>query len=169
MSARPLVLRPVRRPMRNRQRGASIVIAVFFLLLFAALALYMQWMVSASHRGSAQDVQGARAYQAARSGMEFGLYRLQRDGACADEANLTFSGSSLSDFTTTVSCRKTGDTTELLPDTLVCVYEIVSTACNRPINGNCADVEASGGDYHERQIRVSTEYLVDDGSLTACP
>lgn len=170
MSARTFIARSSLRSLRNRQRGASIVIAIFFLLLFAGLALYMQWVTSASHRGTAQDVQGARAYQAARSGVEWGLYRLLRNGGCVASQSLTFAGTSLSEFTTTVSCVRTGDTDELLASNLVCVYEIVATACNRPVGGSCAGIAASGNDYHERQIRVSTEYLDDDGTPpAACP
>lgn len=173
MSARTAIARPrpchLSRALRKRQRGASIVTAIFFLLLFAGLALYMQWTSTAAHRGSAQDVQGARAYQAARSGVEWGLYRLLRDGVCVSD-DLTFTaGTSLSEFTASVSCRRTDDDTDELGNR-VCVYEIEATACNRPVGGSCANIPASGGDYHERQIRVSTEYLKIDGSSPdTCP
>jgi MSHA biogenesis protein MshP len=58
------------------QRGASIIAAIFMLLLFAALAAYMVSMTSSANIASAQDVQGARAYQAAQAGLEWGLLQV---------------------------------------------------------------------------------------------
>jgi len=161
MNSRPILL--------CRQRGVSIITAVFLLLLFAGLALYMLWITSAQNRGAAQDVQGARAYQAARSGVEWGLYRLLRDGQCAASTSLTFAGSSLSEYTSTVSCLRTADTDELLATNPVRVYEIVATACNHPVGGTCVGIDANGADYVERQIRVSTECVVNNGIPAACP
>lgn len=54
----------------------SIISAIFMLLLFAALAAYMVSLSSTSNITSAQDVQGARAYQAAQGGLEWGLMRV---------------------------------------------------------------------------------------------
>lgn len=154
----------------QRQRGVSVITAVFLLLLFAGLAVYMLWITSAQNRGAAQDVQGARAYQAARSGVEWGLYKLLRDGTCAAATSLTFAGSSLSEYTSTVSCVRTANTDELLATNPVRVYEIVATACNRPVGGTCVGIDANGPDYVERQIRVSTECVpVPNGITPVCP
>lgn len=59
-----------------RQRGVSVITAVFLLLLFAGLAALMANLISTSHTTSAQDVLGSRAYQAARAGVEWGLYQV---------------------------------------------------------------------------------------------
>lgn len=59
-----------------RQRGASIITAVFLLLLFAGLAALMSNVISTTHTTSAQDLLGSRAYQAARGGVEWGLYQV---------------------------------------------------------------------------------------------
>lgn len=60
----------------RRQRGVSVITAVFFLLLFAGLAALMANVISTAHTTSAQDTLGSRAYQAARAGVEWGLYQV---------------------------------------------------------------------------------------------
>lgn len=60
----------------KRQRGVSIIAAIFFLLLFAAIAAAMVSLTTTSNATSALDVQGSRAYQAARAGLEWGIYQV---------------------------------------------------------------------------------------------
>ncbi len=60
----------------NRQGGVSIITAIFFLLLFASLAAFMAHIMAEAHLSSARDVGGAKAYQAARGGVEWALYQL---------------------------------------------------------------------------------------------
>lgn len=89
------------------QRGVSLLSAIFMLLLFGALAAYMASFTGAAHVTSAQDVQGSRAYFAAEAGLEWGLYRVMKDGAsCAGVAGDL--PAPLGDFTVTVSCTETG-------------------------------------------------------------
>lgn len=70
----PLSTQPRATP--GAQSGASIITAIFMLLLFAGLAAFMASMVTSANIASAQDVQGVRAYQAARAGVEWGLYQV---------------------------------------------------------------------------------------------
>lgn len=153
-------------PGRQRQRGVSIIAAVFLLILFAALATYMLWLTSAQNRGSAQDVQGARAYQAARAGAEWGLFQLLRAGQCGAGTDIAFAGTELAGFVASVVCTRVANDDE--SGSAVRVYEITSTACNVPDSGSCEDVEAVGNDYVERQVRVTTGCVVD-GVTPACP
>lgn len=153
------------------QRGVSIIAAIFLLLLFAALATYMLWITSAQNRGQAQDFQGARAYQAARAGVEWGLYQLLRNSTCTAPAGgnpVTFAGTSLADFTASVTCSKTGTTDEL--GSPVQVYAISATACNIPVGGTCIGIAAGGSNYVERQIQVTTECTPSGDAVTpTCP
>lgn len=64
-----------------RQRGVSIIAALFFMLLFAAIAAAMVSLTTSSNVTSAMDVQGSRVYQAARAGAEWGLFRVLNDPA----------------------------------------------------------------------------------------
>jgi len=153
------------------QHGVSIISAIFLLLLFQALAVYMLWLTSAQNRGAAQDVQGAQALQAAKAGVEWGLYQLQRSASCASPAGgvaLNFAGTSLSSFTASVSCTRTSNTTEL--SNTVRVYQITATACNQPVGGSCQGIAVGNNGYVERQIQVTTECIPSGDSVTpTCP
>jgi MSHA biogenesis protein MshP len=97
--------------------------------------------------GSALDMQGARAYQAARAGIEWGLFQSLRNASCTS-ATLSFAGTTLADFTTVVSCT-TASATELT-DT-VTLTTLTATACNQLPCPNAAP----GLSYVERQIAAT--------------
>ncbi|MBI2276225.1 MAG: hypothetical protein HYU74_02600 [Dechloromonas sp.] len=63
------------------QRGVSIIAAIFFLLLFAAIAAAMVSLTTTSNATSSLDIQGERAYQAARGGAEWGLWQVLNNPA----------------------------------------------------------------------------------------
>ena len=63
------------------QRGFSLISAIFLLVVIAALGTFAVTISTTQHMGAAQDVMGARAYQAARAGIEWGAYRLLITGA----------------------------------------------------------------------------------------
>ena len=68
---------------RPGQRGVSIIAAIFLLLLMAMLAAVIANMVSTSHVNLAADIGGARAYQAARAGAEWGIFQLDPNAQTA--------------------------------------------------------------------------------------
>lgn len=88
-------------------RGFSIVAAIFLLVVLSALGAFMLTFGNAQHLSSAQDLQGARAYQAARAGIEWGAYQALRNASCAGSTPLTLAGT-LSSFTVTVTCASAG-------------------------------------------------------------
>jgi MSHA biogenesis protein MshP len=63
----------------NRQpraeSGFVLPTAIFLLVVLAALASYMVSLSRTSHISSALDIQGARAYQAARAGIEWAAWQ----------------------------------------------------------------------------------------------
>ena len=59
----------------RRQHGFSIVAAIFILVVLAALAGFIVSVTTTQNLTFAQDVQGARALQAARAGAEYGVAR----------------------------------------------------------------------------------------------
>jgi MSHA biogenesis protein MshP len=118
---------------RRDESGFSLVSAIFILVVLAVLGAALLTVSSLQHTSSGIDFQGVRAYQAARSGVEWGLYRLlDPDGAPAATLPSCWAGSaavtpgaSLSAFTVTATCTR--DTAnELGRD--IGVYTIVSTA-----------------------------------------
>jgi MSHA biogenesis protein MshP len=68
------------------QKGFSIVTALFILLVLAVLGGFMVTMSGVQSRTSLWALQGARAYHAARSGLEWGVYKSLSTGACAADA-----------------------------------------------------------------------------------
>lgn len=80
--------------------------AIFLLVVLAALGAAMLTFSAAQHASSAMDIQGARAYQAARAGIEWGAYRALIDNSCAASSNVAL-GADLSNFSVTVQCSAT--------------------------------------------------------------
>jgi MSHA biogenesis protein MshP len=60
----------------RRFRGFVLPSAIFLLVILAGLAAFMVTISQTMSTTSVQDVRGARAYQAARSGVEWGLYQV---------------------------------------------------------------------------------------------
>jgi MSHA biogenesis protein MshP len=143
-----------------RQRGLSLVTAIFLMVVLAMLGAFMVSVSGLQQSSSVLDVQGVRAYESARAGVEWGAWQALDPNhaigtaalpACpASPTNLTMAGS-LSSFTVTVTCSATS-TTE--GNRNVGTYLIVATACNQPSAGSCPNGTPSGG-YLERQIQAT--------------
>lgn len=128
----------------KRPHGFALISAIFILVVLAVLAGVAVQVSSMQHVGSALDVQGAQAYQAARAGIEWGLYRQKRDDQCAATANFNDNAPALSAFTITVTCAATGG-----------VFLITATACNQPVDSNCPNTTTPSDGYVERKLVVS--------------
>lgn len=58
-----------------RMRGFSLVSAIFLLIVLAALGVAMVTISTTQHQSSSLDIEGVRAYQAAKAGIEWGVYQ----------------------------------------------------------------------------------------------
>lgn len=127
-------------------RGFGIVTAVFLLVVLAGLGAALVNLGSTQHTASALDVQGARAYQAARAGIEWGLYRQLRANNCQSTSSFVVPANG---FTVTVRCTLTTGPGALQR------YQLVATACNRPVGGACSAASASNStDYVQRMLQA---------------
>ena len=132
------------------ESGFVLPIAIFLLVILAALATYMVSLSRTSQISSALDVQGGRAYMAARAGIEWAAWQvidpqnLQPSPApCpASPPTLTLTGT-LAAFAVSVRCTRTLATDGA--DT-VAIYQVTSTATS----GVAGEM-----DYVERQIQAS--------------
>lgn len=132
-------------------RGFSLVSAIFLLIVLAGLGAAIVNISTMQHTSSALDVQGTRAYQAARAGIEWGLYRQIKNGSCAAQTSFVPPAPTLTAFTVTVTCASVTAPNTSPPVTSVLIE---STACNQPdAGGNCPGA-AGGTFYVERQLRV---------------
>ena len=69
--------------MKN-QLGFSIVMAIFILVVLGLLGSYMVRMSGVQLSTFNDALLGAKAYQAARAGLEWSVARLNNGGSCAD-------------------------------------------------------------------------------------
>src|SRR5882762_3589 len=104
----------------ERQRGFSIVAAIFLLVVLALLGGFILSVTGIQQSSGQLDVLGVRAYQSARAGMEWGAWQVLDPNnnlpgfggtanlpPCPASTNLTGLGGSLSSFTVTVDCSAT--------------------------------------------------------------
>lgn len=133
---------------RKAQRGVSLIAAIFLLVVIAGLIAFLVTISGLQHSSAALDVQGARGYQAARAGIEWGIYRALQDASCTGG---TFSpAGDLSGFTVVVQCVATGYTE--VDATAKTIYSITATACNQ---GACPGT--LGPTYVERQLQATMD------------
>ena len=131
------------------QRGFTAISAIFILVVLVALGAFIVTVSTSQQLGSAQDVQGVRAYEAARAGVEWGLYRQRRDNVCAGATSFVPPAPTLTGYTVTVSCTATAGTFNG-PTT----YAVESIACNQPAAGGCPN-NSPGARYIERRLDVT--------------
>jgi MSHA biogenesis protein MshP len=158
---------------RGAARGFAIASAVFLLVILAALGVAMITFSTSQQASSGYDVLGARAYQAAKAGIEWALFQRLNPAVsnskpiayCAadgvnppDNLNMP-ANTTLTPFTVTVACTSTTTTfntnaTTGLPSRLT-IRNIVSTACNQPVAGKCPG--SVGPDYIQRVVEISIQ------------
>ncbi len=136
----------------SAQRGFSIVSAIFLLIVMASLGAFMLTFSTVQHTTATQDIEGARAYQAARAGIEWGLYRVLQvpappaaAPACpGSPTTLPPLGGALAGFAVSVVCSQS-DHNEA--GAVVRVYQFTSTATNGASFGS--------PHYVERELRAT--------------
>lgn len=123
------------------------LVVVFATILGTALVT----ISSAQHVGFGLDVQGVRAYHAARAGLEWGMYHVLRPGfgGCTgiNNKSVVFTGN-LSGFRATLTCR---ESLHQEGGVAVNMYTVTATACNA---GACLPANPPAG-YVERQLLAS--------------
>ena len=99
--------------MKTVQSGFSLITAIFLLVVVAALVVYMTNIRVVQQTTLVYGVQGARATQAARSGIEWGIYQSIVNGSCA--GSTSFSDPAFSGFNIEVQCGQTTHTEGTTP------------------------------------------------------
>lgn len=158
---------------RKRLRGMAIVSALFLLVALAVLGAAITRVFSMTSVGESYDFNGARAYQAARTGVEWVAYQVLK-GACSGgdycalcrsatyeaPTSQTLGGlpGDLSAFAVTVTCGS-GGAAYSEGGGAVWVYKITANACNQPgATGACPNTTAAAVaslGYAERQISLT--------------
>lgn len=137
----------------KQEKGFVIVSAVVIVVMLAIFGVAMALMGSLQQRQSALDLDTSRAYQAAKTGIDWGLYQIQTPALPPACTTTSFNaGGELSRFTITVQCSQTSVNDGAQP---LIVYVVQSNACNNPTGGNCPGT-TTGSLSVERQLRVVT-------------
>jgi MSHA biogenesis protein MshP len=135
------------RRLANYEKGFLLPAAIFLVVILAGLGAYAVNISTLQQATSTQDVQGARAYQMARAGVEWAAYQVLAPGT-ANLANCPASPTVLAieGFSVSVSCSRSADFYEQDTDHTIAMYDIVATAT--------FGVAGTAG-YIERQVQVT--------------
>jgi MSHA biogenesis protein MshP len=133
---------------RRSDRGFALMMAIFIIITLAAIGTYLLTISTGQLEAAIQDEQGARAYQAARAGLDWGAYQRLRNSSCTLLQPLTFTPPGLAGFRAEVACVLL--VTETEGTTPVNVYRITSTGCN---SSPCGPAN-TGATYVERQLEL---------------
>lgn len=137
--------------LRRQQRGFGAVAAIVVLVVLAVIAAAVVRLAGAQQGGVAQQIQAARAAQAAQAGAEWGLYQALRNNSCGSS---TLDLSADLGMHVTVSCSvATYNEGESSPGTAQQrrVYTIDVTACNAT---SCPDASKAVTPYYVERRRV---------------
>jgi MSHA biogenesis protein MshP len=145
MTRHPFIFLRVR-----RSAGSGLVTAIFLLVVLAGLAVAMVTLFTTQQASAALDEQGSRAYQAARAGIEWGLFQQHKNNCAASTTFALPAGTSLSGFTVTVTCTQLAGSNALLDR-----WVIRANACTQPnpTSGTCPN-QTNNPDYVARQLEV---------------
>jgi MSHA biogenesis protein MshP len=130
-----------------RQQGFLLPAAIFLLVILAGLGAYAVNVTTVQQATATQDVQGARAYQMARAGVEWAAYQVLVPGTTtlgncpASPSSFTLEG-----FSVTVSCTRHTDYFEQGADHTIAMYEVTATATFGSVGSS---------NYIERQVQVT--------------
>lgn len=147
-----LDLGPRSRRRRAPHTGFSMVSVVFILVVLAALGAALAAISQRQHLAAASDLQAARAYQAARAGLEWWAYWQSKVGGATGACMATNSivpGGNLAGFTVTLTCTRAQGTDG---GTTLTAWTVVANACNAPSSGACPATGSVDATYVERQL-----------------
>ena len=139
------------------ERGFALVAALFVMVIIAVVVATMSRLSVTQNSSLDLAVQQARAYQAARAGLEWGLHQLMLEsnaGVCP-VGNVSLAGSGLDDFSVSVACVKLPCATPTCAQTYsegtraFNLYRLTATAANGSPDSRV--------DYAWRRLEVTVE------------
>jgi MSHA biogenesis protein MshP len=93
----------------RRQRGFALMVAIFLLVVLAILGVFIVKVSGVQHQTVNVALLGARAFEAARTGIEWGAFQALDSASCTTTTlNLTEGG--LNGFDVDVTCTSTTHT-----------------------------------------------------------
>ena len=122
----------------SRQRGFSLISAIFLVVVIAALGTFAVTLSITQHQSQTMEVMGARGYQAALAGVEWAAYQVGNSPANAAAPvacgqTLTGLAGNLAPFSVVVSCTSAS---AIEGTAKVWVYDIVAKASAGGVAGD---------------------------------
>jgi MSHA biogenesis protein MshP len=116
----------VRRPGGiTEQQGLGLVSAIFILVIMASAGAFMVSLGGVQRTTATQALQSSRAYHAAHSGIEWGVFQVIDTSSCPGGTMFVLSEGGLIGFATAVSCTSSVHTENGVSAT---IYQITSIA-----------------------------------------
>lgn len=128
------------------QKGFAGMGVILMLVVLGGIALTGGLLYQQKAGTSFLDIMGTQAYQAARSGADWGLYQSLQANSCVLNTSINLPDT-LSAYTVSVQCNRTSITEG---NSVKTVDTIISTACNAAV---CTSAGAEPT-YVERQIQT---------------
>lgn len=124
------------------QQGFAAIAAIFLVVVLAALGGFMLTFSNAQHLTSAQDIQGSRAYWAARAGLEWGIASVAGVAPAVCPASPTVLA--IDGFNVTISCgpETYQDQGGAVPG-VVTIFQLTSVAASAGGVGTVGFIERS--------------------------
>ena len=135
---------------RSSQRGFALVSAIFILVILAALGGFIVTVSTTQNASQGLDIQGSRAYQAARAGVEWGTYQVLRNAGSCPPSSPVSPGGVLTGFSVIVQCTALPPFTE--GANTVVIYQLISTATYAVLGSP---------DYVDRRIESTLSVCTD--------
>jgi MSHA biogenesis protein MshP len=133
----------------RRSAGFALMAALFIIVTLAAIGTYLVTVSTGQVAAASQDEQAARAYQAARAGIDVATYQVLRLPPPCPASQTLALGHNLQGFQVQVDCTLIGNETEA--GNTVEVYRITATGCN----ANPCSPASPPATYVERQLQLT--------------
>ncbi|HEX2199713.1 MAG TPA: agglutinin biogenesis protein MshP [Burkholderiales bacterium] len=134
------------------ERGFATVTVIALLAMLAIFGVALVVISTGQQVGATLDVQGVRAYHAARGGLEWGMAHILRPGGgCVGIHGRTLVyGDNLAGFRVTLGCTST---VHREAGTDLNIFQVTATACND--NACPTAIVPPPLGYVQRQLRVT--------------
>jgi MSHA biogenesis protein MshP len=94
--------------MKTRERGFSLVTAVFLMVIVASLGAYMVTIGTTQQQTSTLSILEGRAFAAAESGVEWGIAQVLSADACfGSPVTFSLTGGAAADYSISATCAST--------------------------------------------------------------
>ncbi|OGB33792.1 MAG: hypothetical protein A3F78_20655 [Burkholderiales bacterium RIFCSPLOWO2_12_FULL_61_40] len=125
------------------QQGFAAIAAIFVVVVLAALGGFMLTFSNAQHLTSAQDLQGSRAYWAARAGLEWGIFNVTAAAPAACPASPSVLVVDTFNVTITCDAQIYQDQGGVAPPPNTTIFQLTAEAASAGAVGTAGRIERS--------------------------